>query len=267
MINVKKRIWNAQDTAGKLEATFPKGAILSKECLKEFLSLPGEEANPVTLRTRLNALRKNQIISKIGKDRYSLESQKRYVPEIDDRVRHMYDMINENLPYTRFCIWQPSWLNEFSIHQSPLDLIVVESEHETEEAVFEILSDGLKDDRPIPGPSLLLKPSSRDIDLYVSGRQSVIIVCRLISEAPLKKVGRVTVPKLEKILVDLCSETPFLEQYRGSEMKEILRRAFESYTVNLSTLRRYARRRGKVMEITEKLAELSILSKRERNQQ
>ncbi len=267
MINIKKPIWNAQVTAGKLKAAFPKGAILSKDRLKAFLSLQGENPNPVTLRTRLNALRKNLVISKIGKDRYSLDSPKSYVPEINDRIRHIYDMINENLPHTRLCVWKPVWLNEFSIHQSPSDLIVVESEHETEETVFEVLSNKLKNDQQAPGPSLLLKPSSKDIDLYVSGRQSVIIVWRLISEAPLQKVGRVTVPRLEKILVDLCSETPFLEQYKGSEMREVLRRSFESYTVNLSTLRRYARRRGKDKAVLENLAEISVLSEREGNQQ
>lgn len=260
VINIKKPSWNAEATAEKLKAAFPKGSVLSKGRLKEFLSLPGEIPNPVTLRTRLNALRKNQIISKIGKDQYSLDSPKSYVPEIDDRMRHIHDLINKKLPQTRFCVWKPSWLNEFSIHQSPSDLIVVESEHETEEAVFEVLSDGLKHDQQLPGPSLLFKPSSKDIDLYVSGRQSVIVVWRLISEAPLKKVGRVIVPRLEKILVDLCSETPFLEQYKGSEMREILRRAFESYTVNISTLRRYARRRGKDKTIAEGLAEISVLS-------
>ena len=125
-----------------------------------------------------------------------------------------------------------------------LDVIILEIEKLTAEAVFEDVR-GMVDDR-----KMLLNPSERDYRLYASGEKS-LIVKDMVSESPVQTVDGITVPMLEKILVD-ATVSPELDFARGGEMYTLFENAGEMYRIGRKTMLRYAARRGKREEI-EKL--------------
>jgi len=116
----------------------------TSEELKPFLVLPGEEISPITIRTRLNALKRSGVITAVGRGLFTLKKLHNYTPEIDRFLREVYLVLRKHLPLTRICVWKPSWLNEFALHMASIQTIVVEAQREAERAVCEVLQEVLK---------------------------------------------------------------------------------------------------------------------------
>ncbi|MDY4998619.1 MAG: DUF6577 family protein, partial [Bacteroidaceae bacterium] len=69
------------------------------------------------------------------------------------------------------------------------------------------------------------------------------------TEAPLQTMEGVTVPTLEKLLVDI-NKDPDFSYLQGAEAERIMANAKALYIINATRLRRYAKRRG--LKIEEK---------------
>ena len=80
-----------------------------------------------------------------------------------------------------------------------------------------------------------------------------ILVKPLISESPVFEDNGVSVPELEKLLVDRDSDKEYAA-LDDAEIQKEFQRAFELYPVNKSRLLRYAGRKGKKEEIQNRLA-------------
>lgn len=237
--------WSSKRSGKRISSELRDRDSFTTEELKPFLMLHGEDISPITIRTRLNSLKRRGIITPIGRGQYTLRELNDYSPEIDESLRQIYLKVRKQLPMTRICVWKPSWLNEFALHISSIQITVVESEKETERAVFEVLQEVLREGSSLAGPLVFLKPSPEEIDLYVSGESPALVVGRLITEAPVKEIDGIVIPRLEKILVDLFVGEPILESLIGAEIDGIFRNAFDTYAINVDTMKRYARRRGR----------------------
>lgn len=79
-----------------------------------------------------------------------------------------------------------------------------------------------------------------------------ILVKPLISEAPVFEEGGISVPNLEKLLVDYDSDKEYAT-LTDDDIQDKFQRAFELYSVNTSRLLRYAGRKGKKEEILGRL--------------
>lgn len=82
-----------------------------------------------------------------------------------------------------------------------------------------------------------------------------ILVKQMISESPVFVTEDVTIPVLEKHLVDLATD----KMYEGKDHNQVIlemQRAFETYDVNRSKMIRYASRKGKKEEIIDMIATL-----------
>lgn len=121
--------------------------------------------------------------------------------------------------------------------------MLVEVEKEAAEVVYLFLADEY--------PNTLKTPSKAEIEKYVLGRNDAIIVKNLLSSAPMEKIEGLTVPSLEKILVDLVSDEDLFFFIQGQELRQIYQKAFSGFTINLSKLMRYARRRNKSLILEE----------------
>ncbi|PVD18071.1 hypothetical protein V512_014455 [Mesotoga sp. Brook.08.105.5.1] len=260
---MKDETWSSKRSGKRISSELKDRDSFTTEELKPFLTLPGEEISPVTIRTRLNALKRCGIITHIGRSLYTLKKLYDYTPEIDQTLRKVYLELRKRLPLTRICVWRPFWLNEFALHIAFMQTIVVESERETERAVFEVLQESLEKNSSLTGTLLLLNPSAEDVDLYVSGQSPAIVVGRLITEAPVRESDGVIVPRLEKMLVDLFSGGPVLEPFGGAEMDRVFRNAFNTYALNVNTIIRYATRRGKRQEMADYLTSKKLTGYRE----
>ena len=86
-----------------------------------------------------------------------------------------------------------------------------------------------------------------------------ILVKPFISESPVFRQGEVTVPTIEKLLVDRISDKEYSQNSLASTVRAF-QKTFEEYDVNVSRLVRYASRKGKKEEISEILSRGSSAS-------
>ncbi|KFN93322.1 hypothetical protein TMUPMC115_0527 [Tetragenococcus muriaticus PMC-11-5] len=88
-----------------------------------------------------------------------------------------------------------------------------------------------------------LSPDQEMYDYYVSAQEKNIIVTRLHFDAPLYKVNdNYYTPKLEKLIVDLLINDPVILPISYSEINTIIMNAIDTYSINFSTLARYAKK-------------------------
>ena len=92
---------------------------------------------------------------------------------------------------------------------------------------------------------------------FVLESKDAIVIKSLTSESPLQEVDNITVPAIEKILVDLYADSEIFFFLQGSEMLNIFTNALEKYTVNTDRLLRYAKRRNKREELKKILNQIS----------
>ena len=122
---------------------------------------------------------------------------------------------------------------------------------ETESAVTEGLFYKMKE---MQIPNVFLKPDTSLLNRYAIGELEPIVIKNLITKAPLKKINHVTVPTLEKILVDLYADEKTFYMYQGHELLEIFRNAITKYEINFTKMLTYAGRRGEETELKDYLS-------------
>ena len=121
------------------------------------------------------------------------------------------------------------------LHQLFMNYKVVEVDKDSIEAVFNTLT-GLS-------KKVFLNPTSEIYLRYIGNFNEVIIVKKLVTEAPIVKIDKIWVPSLEKLLVD-CLVDKQLFAAQQNELDFIFKSVFSKYTLNISKMTRYARRRG-----------------------
>ena len=202
--------------------------------------------------TELRQMVSAGVLKRIRNGRFCLVPDVRipYVPAICQEMKTLFLRIKNLYPYVDFCIWQGRAVSSFMQHIPSIDMLIVETNRNAAEAVFE-------DVRELAvGRTALLRPTDKECRLYAAGTQS-LIVRDLISEAPTMSVDGVTTASLEKILVDVTI-APEFEFARGSELYTIYENADQMYRIGKKTMLRYAARRGKREEIA-KLIESTML--------
>lgn len=135
------------------------------------------------------------------------------------------------------------------IHQPGRFFILIEVEKETTEPVFYFLKENKS--------NVFLEPSAEMINRYAINDKETVIIKSLVSEAPLQKMKGVTTITIEKLLVDIFSDTILFSAQQGSEMQHIFTEAFSKYTIHESRMLRYANRRRKKAEFNNYLNKVS----------
>jgi hypothetical protein len=136
-------------------------------------------------------------------------------------------------PYTDILVWETEWLHTFMVHQPAFSMLIVEVEKEAIHAVFELLREKRLD--------VYIYSRKVGNDYYLSSNS--IIIKPFLREAPKMKINKIVVPKIEKILVDLFFEEGLMVTYQGQELINIYSNIFNHFSVNTTTLLRYARHR------------------------
>ena len=203
-----------------------------------------------TLRSRVYRLVKMGVLQRIGQGIYRLGQETIFIPTITPLTKKIYTTIHEKFPYASTCIWHTSTLNEFMVHQPGIFNLIVEVEKDVSESIFYFIKEKQKNVYLNPGPEIFHN--------YIAGKKDAIIVKNLISESPVQDIYEVMTPTIEKILVDIYCDKVIYSTFQGKEMQNIFENAFEKYTVNLSTLHRYAFRRGKQEEIDAYIQRLKL---------
>lgn len=200
-----------------------------------------------TFRWRIYELKKDDIIVSVARGIFKLSvNKKKFGPSINSILYKIGNLIQKNFNSISYCVWSSSWLNEFSRHQAVNEIVFVEVEKDLVNSVFNLLLDN-------KFKNVYIEPDKFVTETYISENQTSIIVKSLITKSPTQSVKNITVPKLEKILVDLFSDIKYLIAFKGYEQKVVFENSFDKYQLNLSKLINYSRRRKKDKLLTDYL--------------
>lgn len=205
-----------------------------------------------TIDWRIYDLTRRKILHRVSRGRYSLTEVKKqnFHPKIELYSKRLYSNIKNQLPYIDFIVWQTKWLNEFMVHQPGRFATIIEVEKGVKEAVFKILLKNKKD--------VFMSPTQDIIDIYLYNSKNPIVVKNLISEAPIQKVNNIGTTTIEKLLVDIISDSNLFGAFQGSEMKNIYQMAFTRYNISISKMKRYANRRSKSKKLDSMLMKTKL---------
>jgi len=235
-----------------LKEEFKDRDFFSREELYKFFTKYTPELKETTFRWRIYDLKQKQIIRSVSKARFSLFYQPAFIPEIDLKIKNTFQQLKKEFPYVKISIWNTKWLNHLMLHQPGRFLTIIEVENEAKSSVFNYLKDaGHK--------NVFLEPNKKEIENYIADNADSLVVMGLISKSPTVEINRIIVPSIEKILVDIFSDSSLYASFQGSEMTYIYENAFKKYDVNETRLYNYANRRNKRKDLEHFILSNTIL--------
>ena len=166
--------------------------------------------------------------------------------EFENTVDLLFKELKAALPFSQTSIWHTDAILPL-MHDIPnFRLTIVGAERLAAGSVADAL-ENLTD-------SLILQDSERSLLSRVAPGRELVVVTPQVSQAPVEVSGGVSVPTLEKILVDILCDNA-LHALTGSEAYAIYAAAFSRYAVSRKTLLRYAGRRNRTEEVNAILKE------------
>lgn len=194
------------------------------------------------------------VLQRVGRGKFRiapgdlrLGRAKSFEPQISKKIVKIHRLLDEALPYINYCLWSSKEVNAFTQHITKADHIFVDCERDVMESVFFRLRDSYS--------SVYLDPDRETMKRYVMDTKEAIIVRSLATHAPVQRVKSVPTVTLEKLLVDVFSDEEFY-YLKGKEMEHVFMNALGRYTVNQSTMLRYADRKGKKSRFMSYLIEI-----------
>jgi hypothetical protein len=201
------------------------------------------EQNPTILQTtvnwRIHNLVQSGIIQRVGRGTYRLGKSNIFQIDLSPQIKKIARQVKKEFPYTNFCVWELSVINFFSHNLINFNLFFVDVERDAIDAVYYKLKEKQKN-------IVNLRKTYDDISELAGN----ICIRPLVSHAPVQTQEQIQVATLEKILVDLATDKEFFP-FQGNEIFTIYENAFEKYTINESSMQRYAARKDKKENITE----------------
>jgi len=201
------------------------------------------EQNPnvpqTTVNWRIYHLVQSGVIQRVGRGVYRLGKSNPFQIDLSPQIKKAAHSIKKELPYTDFCVWELAIINFFSHNLINFNLLFIDVERDAIDAVYYKLKEKQKN-------VVNIRKTYDDI-VELAGN---ICIRPLVSHAPLQTQEQIQVAMLEKILVDLATDKEFFP-FQGNEIFSIYENAFEKYTINESSMLRYAARKEKRENIKE----------------
>lgn len=202
-----------------------------------------------TLSWHLFNLTNKHLLTRIGRGCYSKYNKALFAPEPTQEIKRLYRDLHTTFPFANFCIYTGEIISPLLHHLTPNQVLYVETDKDSTETVFNYLKN--------KKPNIFLRPSKEMIYRYVDMNEPQIFVKNLISESPLQKTAGIPSPTIEKLLVDLQSDSDFFH-LQETEGFNILENAFNLYEINKDKLLRYASRRNMRNTLLADLQKINI---------
>ena len=228
----------------RLKQRFSEQRYITREELYSFYRSFEPDLKETTFTWRIYSLKEKDILKPVKTGVYILSSKPPFDPEIEPKLKEIAGKVKKQFPIARYCVWNTRWLNDWMIHQPGRFLILVEVEASAVESVFYFL----KDEKFV---NVFYCPDDNLLERYVYEQQESIIVKQLVTKAPLRKVKGIAFPTPEKLLVDLFVEHKLYAPYQGSELVQIFNMVYKQYTLNITKMLAYAKRRTKEPELID----------------
>ena len=220
MNNILKEHFGLQNTFGVAE-------------ISRFYSEQNPNIPQTTVNWRIHNLVQSGVIQRVGRGVYRLGKSNPFQMDLSPQIKKIARTIKKEFPYTDFCVWELAMINFFSHNLINFNLFFVDVERDAIDAIYYKLKETQKN-------VVNIRKTYDDISELAGN----ICIRHLVSHAPLQKQAKIQVATLEKILVDLATDKEFFP-FQGNEILTIYENAFEKYTINESSMLRYATRKEK----------------------
>ncbi len=234
----------------QLEERFNKADYFTTKEISEFYLSLNPLVKKTTINWRVYTLIQKGVLTRIGRGKFCLGSNNIFSPELNRKEKVIYNKLKSEFPFVEICVWNTKILNEFMQHQPGNFQIIVEVEKEVTQSVFYFLKE-------LNYP-VFIEPTEEILEKYLPTDKEAIIIKSLVSESPLQEIGNIRTVTIEKLLVDIFSDTIIFSAQQGAELRTIFQEAFNKYTVNHSKMLRYASRRRKKESFQEYLSTIQI---------
>lgn len=244
----------------ELTKAFLASGRVQKSALRNFYRRFDPALTEQAFRRILYALEKRQILSPIGSGIYVIHenamppSRKNYVPTWSQSHQTLKQTLHETFPYLEILSWETGALREWMIHQPINNQIILETEREACESVFNHLQQKYLG-------RVFLEPDRATMERYVVPLPESVLVTHLITQSPKKKMSGLIFPRLEKILVDVFADSDKFFAFQGDELVHIFENSFAACWISEKTLFRYTGRRkvtAKLMEFIESRTDIKF---------
>lgn len=227
---------------------FKAKSKLAKEELVGAIKKDFPDWSDNTINAYISRLKNDGLISNPARGVYELGAAHHFNPKVSPQLKKLYKNISSEFPFIKFCVWDTAWLNDFMRHQPFKSFTVIEVEKDAAESVFSFVSEIYK--------LVFINPDEEMFDRYIGNLDKVVIVKNLVSEAPLSEIGKVIIPSLEKLLVDMLIDQELFSAQQG-EINFIMKSALKKYSINELKMKRYAVRRNREEKL-EKLINTTL---------
>lgn len=237
----------------QLQQRFAHHPHITREELLGFYRSFEPDLKDSTFAWRIHSLKAKNLLKPIRRGVYIFSAKPQFHPQVEPKLRAIARKLNKQFPVARHCVWSTRWLSEWMIHQPDRFLLLVEVEAVATESVFYFL----KDEKY---KNVYLNPDENTLERYINEERESIIVKPLITKAPLEKEEKVATPSLEKILVDIFVDRKLFGVLQGSELVHIFNTIYSTYTLNITKMTAYAKRRAKDQELIDFMTKNTLLS-------
>lgn len=238
----------------KIEEKFRGKEHITRNELYEFYKLFEPDLSQATFSWRIHNLKEKNILQSVKRNLYTLVEKKAFQPVITPKLKTLGTKVTKEFPTAHNCVWNTKWLNEWTIHQPGRFLTVVEVESSATESVFYFLKDANY-------RNVFLNPNEDIIERYIYDQVETTIVKPLVTKAPIQHKKHLSIPTLEKILVDLFIDKKLYAPYQGRELINIFNAVYKNYGINITKVLGYAKRRGKDEALLEFITKNTVLKK------
>jgi hypothetical protein len=253
----------------ELKGAFSGRKFFGKADLRNFYQKRSPSLSEPAFRRILYALeRRDQIIPvdagvyRFPNGHNTPHALKKFTPSFSAELRQIDHEVKTAFPYVETLIWETRLLHEFMLHQPGQSQVILETEKDISESVFNFLSARLIG-------KVFLQPDRLTFERYVLPRPDSIVITSLLSQSPHQKVEGVSTPKLEKILVDIFADEDIFYIFHGEELAHIFEAAFERYQISQKAIFRYAGRRKldqKLRDFLQKKTKIQLIQLEEANE-
>ena len=251
----------------ELTKAFLASGQVQKSALRSFYARFEPTLTEQTFRRILYALEKRQALTPIAAGVYAIHenasppSKKNYLPIYWSQSHQtLKQMLQETFPYLETLSWETGMLGEWMIHQPANNQIILETEREACESVFNYLQQKYSG-------QVFLEPDRTMMERYILPLSESNLITRLMTQSPKKKMRGLVFPRLEKILVDVFVDSDKFFSFQGDELVHIFENSFAAYWISEKTLFRYAGRRKvatRLMEFIKSRTDIQLNQTQER---
>lgn len=239
---------------------FESNETIRRTALLSLLSKQYPKAKLTTLDWHIHTLLEQGRLVRRGRGSYALTADKpgasRFDPHLPSELVEIGKRLSRKFPLTITCVWSTSVLHPFVQQQPFTTYWLVETERDAVDSILDsMIHDSVTSGLSIP---IVRANDLTRMERYSPNSSVVLLIKPLISEAPVQQNrDGLTVPSLEKILVDLVADSDVFSLF-AEELASLFPKLDSQFNLNQDRLRRYARRRHKLPFINDYLTNLSI---------